>query len=144
MPRNITITFNDGASHRYENIPDSVTPDMIEARVSKDFPGKTISNIDGGRKSSQPSELNQVKKNAGISSQDADSNILKIQKQYDWQFSDTKGPDQIVKIVDRKAGGKVAITAKNRYFLILSKVPAGMDPGPYGLMLMSVPKEILG
>jgi hypothetical protein len=52
MPRNITITFNDGTSHRYENIPDSVTPDMIEARVNKDFPGKKITNIDGGRKTS--------------------------------------------------------------------------------------------
>ena len=49
MPRNITITFNDGSSHRYENIPDSVTPDMIEARVNKDFPNKKITNIDGGK-----------------------------------------------------------------------------------------------
>ena len=66
MPRNITITFNDGASHRYENIPDNVTPDMIEARANKDFPGKRITNIDGGKKASQGSELDQVKKNAGV------------------------------------------------------------------------------
>jgi len=53
MPRNITITFSDGSGHRYENIPDNVTPDMIEARVQKDFPGKRITNIDGGKKSNQ-------------------------------------------------------------------------------------------
>ena len=50
MARNITIAFSDGASHRYENIPDGVTPDMIEARVQRDFPGKKITNIDGGGK----------------------------------------------------------------------------------------------
>jgi hypothetical protein len=52
VPRNITITFSDGSGHRYENIPDNVTPDMIEARVQKDFPGKRITNIDGGKKAS--------------------------------------------------------------------------------------------
>ena len=56
MARNITITFSDGASHRYENIPDSVTPDMIEGRVQKDFPGKKITNIDGGKKTSTKSD----------------------------------------------------------------------------------------
>jgi hypothetical protein len=66
VSRSITITFNDGSEHRYENIPDNVTPDMIEARVQKDFPGKRITNIDGGKKSNQSSELDQVKKNAGV------------------------------------------------------------------------------
>ena len=69
MPRNITITFNDSSSHRYENIPDTVTPDMIEGRVQKDFPGKKITNIDGGKPATTKpvsSELNQVKKNAGL------------------------------------------------------------------------------
>ncbi len=68
MPRNITITFNDNSKHRYENIPDYVTPDDIEKRVNKDFPGKKITNIDGGKKSTQSSELDQVKKNAGVQS----------------------------------------------------------------------------
>lgn len=65
MSRNITITFSDGSSHRYENIPSTVTPDQIEARVKKDFPNRKIKNIDGGRKSSS-AELDQVKKNAGL------------------------------------------------------------------------------
>ena len=50
MPRNITIFFDDGSGHRYENIPDNVTPDMIEARVKKDYPNKKIIKIDGGAK----------------------------------------------------------------------------------------------
>lgn len=75
--------------------------------------------------------------------------ISLIQKQYDWQFSDTKGRDTIVKIVKRDVGGIVAITAKNQYFLIYnwdeikSKVPKGIDSGPYGILLMAVPKEVL-
>ena len=70
MPRNITITFTDGSAHRYENIPDNVTPDMIEARCQKDFPDKRITNIDGGKKSSQPAEINQIKKNAGLTTKE--------------------------------------------------------------------------
>lgn len=68
MSRNITITFSDGSSHRYENIPSTVTPDQIEARVKKDFPSKTIKNIDGGKVSAGNTELDQVKKNAGVES----------------------------------------------------------------------------
>jgi hypothetical protein len=67
MPRNITVTFEDGTGHRYEEIPDTVTPDMVEARAAKDFPGKKIKNIDGG---SKPSEIDQVKKNAGLDPKD--------------------------------------------------------------------------
>lgn len=72
-----------------------------------------------------------------------------IQKQYDWQFSDTKGRDTVIKIVKRDVGGMVAITAKNQYFLIYkwdeikSKVPKGIDSGPYGILLMAVTKEVL-
>jgi len=49
--------FSDGTGHRYEKIPDSVTPDMIEARVNKDFPGKRITNIDGGKGPSPKSNI---------------------------------------------------------------------------------------
>ena len=175
MPRDITITFSDGTNHQYNNTPDSVTPDDIEKRAKKDYPTKKISNISGGKKkpagdplsadpisanarpkdSAEPvkkkDELEQVKKDAGISSQGTDprSNISNVQKQYDWQFGDTKGPDQIEKIVDRKAGGKVAVTAKKRYFLIynwkdIDKATRNqLDPGPYGLIMMSVPSTIL-
>jgi len=48
MPRNITVTFSDGTSHVYQNAPDDVTPDQVEARAAKEF-GKRVSALDGGR-----------------------------------------------------------------------------------------------
>ena len=57
--------------------------------------------------------------------------------------------DTVIKIVKRDVGGMVAITAKNQYFLIYkwdeikSKVPKGIDSGPYGILLMAVTKEVL-
>lgn len=48
MPRNITVTFDDGSSHVYENAPDNLTPDAVTARAQKDF-GKAVTALDGGR-----------------------------------------------------------------------------------------------
>ena len=48
MPRNITISFEDGTSHVYQNAPDDVSPDQVEARASKEF-GKKVTALDGGR-----------------------------------------------------------------------------------------------
>lgn len=48
MPRNITITFDDGTTHVYNGAPDDVTPDAVEQRAAKDF-GKKVAKIDGGR-----------------------------------------------------------------------------------------------
>ena len=48
MPRNITVTFDDGSSHVYQNAPDDITPDAVEARAKKDF-GKNVTALDGGR-----------------------------------------------------------------------------------------------
>lgn len=50
MPRTITVTFADGSSHVYQNAPDNITPDMVEARAFKEF-GKQVSALDGGRAS---------------------------------------------------------------------------------------------
>ena len=47
MARNITVTFSDGTSHVYQNAPDDLTPDVVEARAQKDF-GKTVTGLDGG------------------------------------------------------------------------------------------------
>lgn len=49
MPRNITITFEDGTSHVYQGAPDALTPQDVEARATKDF-GKRVTGIDGGSK----------------------------------------------------------------------------------------------
>jgi hypothetical protein len=51
MPRDVTITFDDGTSHQYNGVPDEVTPDQITERAGKEFAGKTLKAIDGGKKS---------------------------------------------------------------------------------------------
>ncbi len=48
MARNITVTFEDGTTHVYQNAPDNLTPDMVQARAQQDF-GKAITALDGGR-----------------------------------------------------------------------------------------------
>ena len=48
MPRNITVTFDDGTTHVYANAPDDVSPDQVQARASKEF-GKAVKALDGGR-----------------------------------------------------------------------------------------------
>lgn len=48
MARNITVTFEDGSSHVYQNAPDDVTPAAVEARAAKEF-GKRVTALDGGR-----------------------------------------------------------------------------------------------
>jgi len=48
MTRNITVTFDDGTSHVYQNAPDDLTPDMVQQRAQKDF-GKTVTALDGGK-----------------------------------------------------------------------------------------------
>lgn len=49
MPRNITLTFDDGTTHVYKNAPDDITPKSVYDRAAKEFSGKKIKNIDGGR-----------------------------------------------------------------------------------------------
>lgn len=49
MARTITLTFDDGTTHQYQNAPDDITPDAVMARASQEFAGKGIVNIDGGR-----------------------------------------------------------------------------------------------
>lgn len=50
MPRNITITFEDGTSHTYQNAPDNVTPEQVSQRAQQEF-GKRVKALDGGRAS---------------------------------------------------------------------------------------------
>lgn len=48
MARNVTVTFNDGTSHVYNNAPDDVTPEAIQSRAEKEF-NKPVANLDGGK-----------------------------------------------------------------------------------------------
>lgn len=50
MPRDITVTFEDGSSHVYKGAPDAITPEQVAARAAKDF-GKTVTHLDGGNRS---------------------------------------------------------------------------------------------
>lgn len=48
MPRDITVTFADGSQHVYQNAPDDVTPEQVQARATEEFK-KPITGLDGGR-----------------------------------------------------------------------------------------------
>ena len=50
MSRNITVTFDDGSTHVYQNAPDTITPDIVQKRAEAQF-GKSVTNIDGGKSS---------------------------------------------------------------------------------------------
>lgn len=41
----ITITFADGTSHVYENVPNDITREQAIQRASRDFAGKQVSNV---------------------------------------------------------------------------------------------------
>lgn len=69
MPRNITVTFSDGTSHVYQNAPDDVTPDAVQARAEKEF-SKSVTGLDGGAKSAESAKPEQsmfdsIKQGAG-------------------------------------------------------------------------------
>lgn len=48
MPRNITLTFEDGTQHVYKNAPDDVTPEAVQSRAQQEF-SKPVKSLDGGR-----------------------------------------------------------------------------------------------
>ena len=41
----ITLTFSDGSTHVYENVPESVTREQVMQRASKDFTGKDVIDV---------------------------------------------------------------------------------------------------
>ncbi len=47
MPRNITVTFDDGSQHVYQNAPDDITPESVTERAQKEF-GRQVKALDGG------------------------------------------------------------------------------------------------
>lgn len=48
MAKSVTINFDDGSSHTYDNVPDDVTDDQVASRASSEFGDKTISEISSG------------------------------------------------------------------------------------------------
>lgn len=59
MPRDITVTFEDGTSHVYRNAPDDVTPDSVQARAQKEF-GKVVKALDGGQAAAPVAPVGQI------------------------------------------------------------------------------------
>ena len=76
MPRDITITFDDGTSHVYKNAPDNITPEQVTSRAQSDFSGKSITHLDGGNKSPQvPNSAASVKTKTPELNKDLEANI---------------------------------------------------------------------
>lgn len=71
MPRNVTVTFDDGSSHVYQNVPDNATPDQVSARAAQDFAGRKITSLDGGRGVGSPASPNAARVANDKISQDA-------------------------------------------------------------------------
>lgn len=42
----ITVTFGNGTSHVYTGVPDTATPDQVQARAAKDFPNIAVTHLD--------------------------------------------------------------------------------------------------
>lgn len=64
--RNITLTFDDGTTHQYNNVPDDVTPKQINDRALKEFKGARVTNIDGGKQSKPTATEQQPPKDRGV------------------------------------------------------------------------------
>lgn len=67
MPRNITVTFEDGSTHVYQQAPDNITPEQVQSRAQKDF-GKAVASLDGGRSAAVEagSAINQIPRQLGL------------------------------------------------------------------------------
>ena len=74
MARDITVTFDDGSSHVYENAPDSISFDQALDRAKKDFSDRGITHIDGGRKTPRKADLSALPTGtAGVSMGEAEA-----------------------------------------------------------------------
>lgn len=64
--RNVTVEFADGTKHVYQGVPDEVTPDDVIARAQKEFSGKQIVHLDGGRSSTDEQKPKQATEDGNI------------------------------------------------------------------------------
>ena len=48
MAKSVTVTFEDGTSHTYDNVPDDVTDDQVTQRAGSDFAEKSVTGVVGG------------------------------------------------------------------------------------------------
>jgi hypothetical protein len=48
MAKSVTVNFEDGTSHTYDNVPDDVTNDLVQDRAHGEFPDKVVAGFDHG------------------------------------------------------------------------------------------------
>lgn len=48
MAKSVTVTFGDGTKAVYQNVPDSVTPEQVEAQANQDYPDLRVTELAGG------------------------------------------------------------------------------------------------
>lgn len=56
MARRVTLTFADGSQHVYDGVPDDATPRDVQERAERDFAGKKLVHMDGGRSAAIPGQ----------------------------------------------------------------------------------------
>jgi hypothetical protein len=64
MPRNVTVQFNDGTSHVYEDVPDSIHDSEVDARAKSQF-GKDVAHVQAEPMMSQQQGPNLAEKAIG-------------------------------------------------------------------------------
>lgn len=65
MPRNVTITFDDGSTHVYREVPDDATPEQVTARAQRDT-GKSVAALDGGRRADANPNMRAIARAPGL------------------------------------------------------------------------------
>lgn len=118
MPRDITVTFDDGTSHIYKSAPDDISPDMVQSRAQQEF-NKAVLSLDGGKTPSKDS-----------ASADSDvpmlaADIRKSQK----QKGETVTPDQ--KAIESKG----LLRRANDEILGAFEVPTTLATGAVGALV---------
>ena len=49
MPRDVTVTFDDGSTTIYRGVPDEATPEQVNTRAMAEHPGRKVTVLDGGQ-----------------------------------------------------------------------------------------------
>lgn len=62
MSKSVTVNFEDGSSHVYDNVPDSVDDDQIRQRAEGDFEGIKVTGVDSSAKVAPKPEPSQAVK----------------------------------------------------------------------------------
>jgi hypothetical protein len=71
MAKSVTVTFDDGTNHTYDNVPDEIGDDQITARAGQDFADKGVTGVvQGSAPSSAPETQNGAVAPSDISTGD--------------------------------------------------------------------------